>query len=106
MKKLLILSGAFVAMIVLTAPSVDVFAADYDGRSVEVTVGEVDRIDTGDRDGIDDIDEKQRINAPDTGLFGLGVADGASVMSATFLIAFVIIIVWLLLKATVVKKKF
>ena len=61
-------SIAFV--IISFAGAANVFATNIGSHSIDVTVGEVDKISAD--------DENQDVHAPDTGLFGLE-ADGATI---------------------------
>lgn len=74
MKKYLIFS--IVCTMIALAAAANVSAASISSQSVDVTVGEVDQINTN--------DENLDARTPDTGLFGLNV-DSASIITSAFL---------------------
>ena len=67
------------------------FATDLSGQSHDVVVGEVDRIDTDDKD--------QDIKTPETGIFGLNT-DNIAVVAPLFCTVPIVAIVIFLLKRT------
>ena len=73
MKKYLIFSMAFVIM--SFAGITNVSAASIGSQSIDVTVGEVDKIDTD--------DAEQDIQTPDTGLFGLETGSASIAIAVT-----------------------
>ena len=90
MKRCLIIVAIF--MVIALADAVNASAINVGSQSREVTVGEVDRIESDDENVID---EGQEVRAPETGLFGLET-DQASIMIAAFLsIPVAVILAWL-----------
>lgn len=86
MKKSLIFSIAFAIISFIGVANVS--AASISSYSMDVTVGEVDKISTD--------DEKQDIHTPDTGLFGLDASGAVPIIIATtmpivFILGFVFI---------------
>ena len=84
MKKSLIFGAALIIVSFIIAANVS--AASVSSQSIDVTVGEVDRISTD--------DENQDVHTPDTGLFG-SEASGAFV-AATIAVPTVIIFIYML----------
>ena len=73
MKKYLIFSVAFIIMTVVSVTNVS--ATGLGSQSIDVTVGEVDKINTD--------NEEQNVYAPNTGIFGLD-SDHTSIVAGVF----------------------
>ena len=87
MKKLLVPSIVFVIVVMSFSFMVNTFAVGLSNQSVDVTVGEVDRIDT---------DEEQKdVDAPQTGIFGSNYNNDLIVASTVFAIPVTVFLVFL-----------
>lgn len=87
MKKFLVSTIVFMAVIVSAAFSANTFAAGLGSQSVDVTVGEVDRIGT---------DEEQKdVDVPQTGIFGLNYNNDFIAASVVFTIPVTVFVVFL-----------
>ena len=71
-----------------------VSAANVEGHSKDVVVGEVDRIDNDD-EVIGKDSEQEVCDVPNTGLFGTGVDEMSAVVTASSTIVVAIILAWL-----------
>ena len=87
MKKFLIFSIIFVATIISFAFISNTFAADFGSYSADVTVGEVDKIDTK---------EDEDIDAPQTGIFGLSFENDLVATSMVLMAPITVFLVFLL----------
>jgi hypothetical protein len=92
MKRYLIVVLILALMPFVGATSVS--AATIESQSVDVVVGEVDRI--GSDDEIIGKDSEQEVyDVPNTGLFGTGVDEMSAVVTASSTIVVAIILAWL-----------
>lgn len=80
MKRCLILSIAFVILPIMGTANAS--TTSIGSQSIDVTVGEVDQINTD--------DESSDVRTPDTGLFGLG-SDGVGTVVATMIPAIIVL---------------
>jgi len=86
MKKVLIFSAVLTVMAVFFTFMDNAFAAGVGGQSINVTVGEVDKIDA---------DGNQDIDAPQTGAFGLGFNGDFVTTSVVLMVPVVAFVVFL-----------
>ena len=86
MKKILVFSVMFVTIATSFTFITDTFVTGIGSQSVDVTVGEVDKI---------DIDEEQDIDAPQTGIFGLGAGEKSFATAVTFAIPVALFVIFL-----------
>lgn len=89
MKKLFIVAATFLIIAFADIASASAINISY-SQSGEITVGEVDKIDSDDKNTIY---EKQEVHTPETGLFGL---ETNYAIAVCLCIPAVVILVWLL----------
>lgn len=92
MKKLFIVAATFLIIAFADIASASAINISY-SQSGEITVGEVDKIDSDDKNTIY---EKQEVHTPETGLFGLETNQASVAIAVCLCIPAVVILVWLL----------